>query len=267
MSARAGHGRQFVAVGSARLEVQLIAPSRGDRPFLVFLHEGLGSIALWRGFPENVCAVTGCGGLVYSREGYGASTPIRGPRTVDYMHREALEVLPALLSALAIRAPVLVGHSDGASIALIYAGSVPDAVRGLVLMAPHVFVEDLSIASIAAAKTAYEQSGLRARLSRYHCDVDSAFRGWNDIWLAPDFRRWNITACLRGVRCPVLAIQGADDEYGTMAQVGAVAAGVAGPVRELRLADCRHSPYRDQPQATLEAIADFVGGLSPPASS
>lgn len=262
-----GDEHRFVTLGQARLECQLIGATRPDRPFLVFLHEGLGSLALWRGFPETVCAATGCGALVYSREGYGASTPIRGPRAVDYMHREAREVLPALLAGLNITAPVLVGHSDGASIALIYAGSTPEAVRGLVLMAPHVFVEDRSVSSIAAAKLAYEQNDLRTRLSRYHREVDSAFRGWNDIWLAPAFRDWNITAYLPRLRCPVLAIQGLDDEYGTMAQLDAIADGAAGPVRQLRLAQCRHSPHRDQPDATLEAIATFLDTLTAPDSA
>jgi pimeloyl-ACP methyl ester carboxylesterase len=227
----------------------------------VALHEGLGSISMWRDFPQSVAAATNCATLVWSRCGYGRSTPIDAPRPVGYMHREAQHVLPRLLDALSIRAPILVGHSDGASIALIHAGSAQDAVSGVVAMAPHVFVEDVSIASIEAARVAYRDTDLAARLARHHADVDAAFRGWNDVWLAPDFRHWNIEDYLGRIHCPVLAIQGEDDEYGTMAQVDAVAAQVAGPVEQVRLARCGHSPHRDQPEQTLAAIVAFVERL------
>jgi pimeloyl-ACP methyl ester carboxylesterase len=249
-----------VAVLGRRLEVQRIAGSSADAPTLVFLHEGLGSISMWRDFPTQAAQATGCPALVYSRAGYGNSEAVRAPRTVRYMHDEALETLPRLLDALAVREPVLVGHSDGGSIALIYAGA-RDRLKGLVAMAPHVFVEDLSVKSIAQARTAFETTDLRERLARHHADPEAAFRGWNDIWLHPDFRAWNIEEYLPRIHCPVLAIQGFDDEYGSMAQVEAVAKQVGGPVEVLRLDHCGHSPHRDQPAAVLEALARFVARL------
>jgi pimeloyl-ACP methyl ester carboxylesterase len=246
----------FVHAAGRRLEVERIAAGVPGRPPLVFLHEGLGSVAMWRDFPARVAHACGCDAIVYSRHGYGRSEPLDAPRGVRYMHDEALAALPEVLSATGAARPVLVGHSDGGSIALIHAGA-GHPVAGLVLMAPHVFVEDVSIASIAAAGRAYESTGLRARLARYHDDVDSAFRGWNDIWLHPDFRAWNIEDALPGIRCPVLVIQGADDEYGTMEQVRRIAAAVP-DADVLELADCRHSPHRDQPDAVVEAIVRFV---------
>ena len=227
-------------------------------PTLVFLHEGLGSVALWKDFPARVAAATGCPALVYSRAGYGRSSPAALPRAPDYMHVEALTVLPALLDRLGIAAAILVGHSDGASIALLHAGSGKRPVRALVALAPHVFVEDMSIASIDEVRRQYETTDLRDKLARRHADPDAAFRGWNDIWLAPAFRRWNIEGCLPGVRCPLLLIQGRDDEYGSAAQLDAIERQVGVTVARLELADCRHSPHRDQPEATLAAIADFV---------
>jgi pimeloyl-ACP methyl ester carboxylesterase len=253
----------FIQAGGHRLEYRWIGPAPAHAlPVLVFLHEGLGSVALWKRFPDAVAEATGCSALVYSRYGYGKSDRLLEPRAVDYMHREALEVLPQLLDTLAIRDPVLIGHSDGASIALIHAGSGQRAVRGVVAMAPHVFVEDVSVTSIAAAKVAFETTDLPARLGRYHDDVASTFRGWNDIWLHPDFRAWNIEPFLAGIRCPVLLIQGVDDEYGTLAQVEAVERQVSGDARSLKLAQCRHSPHVDQTEATLSAIETFVRGLS-----
>jgi pimeloyl-ACP methyl ester carboxylesterase len=249
-----------VTVCGHRLEVQSIPGAGADAPTLVFLHEGLGSISMWRDFPRQAAQATGCPALVYSRRGYGRSDALRAPQPVRYMHDEALEVLPRLLEQLAISEPVLVGHSDGGSIAIIYAG-VHDKLKGLVLMAPHVFVEDLSVASIARAKTAFETTDLRERLARHHADPEATFRAWNDIWLHPDFRAWNIEEYLPRIDCPVLAIQGFDDEYGTMAQVDAVAKQVGGPVEVLRLADCGHSPHRDQPAAVREAMARFVARL------
>ncbi len=244
----------FVTAGGHRLELRSIA---GDEalPTLIFLHEGLGSVAMWRDFPDRVAAATGAPALVYSRHGYGKSEPLRGDRAVDYMHVEALTVLPALRAALNLDDVVLVGHSDGASIALIHAGAGKWPVRGLILEAPHVFVEDVTVASIEAAKRAFETGDLPKRLARYHDDVEGAFWGWNKIWLDPAFRAWNIANETRGVRCPVLAIQGADDEYGTLAQLDALARDIAGPFERLVLPDCRHSPHRDQPEATLAAIA------------
>lgn len=232
----------------------------GERT-LVFLHEGLGSISLWKDFPAQVAQASGCPTVVYSRYGYGWSDPFEVPFAVDYMHREALETLPGLLAALASDRPVLVGHSDGASIALIYAGS-RDGLAGLVALAPHVFVEDISVKSIAEAKVAYETTDLPERLARHHADARRTFYRWNDIWLQPDFRRWNIEAFLPAIRCPVLAVQGADDEYGTMAQVEAIRRQVPGRCEIVELAACGHSPHRDQPDATLAAIVRFVAGLS-----
>lgn len=248
----------FVTINGRRIEYQWIAAATRTAPTLVFLHEGLGSVALWRDFPARVAAATGGAALVYSRHGYGGSDKLAAPRGVGYMHEEALETLPALLAALGIAEPVLIGHSDGASIALIHAGARRWTVRGLVLEAPHVFVEDVTVTSIAAATEAWRTTDLRQRLARYHDDVDGAFTGWNDIWLDPAFRAWNIEEVLPRIDCPVLVIQGADDEYGTPAQLAAIERKVKGPVEILLLSDCKHSPHRDQPEAVLAAIARFV---------
>jgi pimeloyl-ACP methyl ester carboxylesterase len=248
----------FVEAAGHQLEYQLIPAHQLNRPTLVFLHEGLGSLAMWRDFPAKVAAATGCRTLVYSRYGYGESDVLAESFGVRYMHDEALVALPELLDKLGIDKPVLVGHSDGGSIALIHAGGAGREVAGLILMAPHVFVEDLSIASIAQAKVAFETADLGQKLGRYHRDPVKTFRGWNDIWLHPDFRAWNIEEVLPRVTCPVLAIQGEDDEYGTPAQVEAIRRQAKGEVEVLMLADCRHSPHKDQPQATLEAMAGFI---------
>ena len=246
-----------LSVQGHKLEIKRIGAGRRAGPTLVFLHEGLGSVSMWRDFPEQVAQATGCTALVYSRYGHGRSDVLREPRRVDYMHVEALSVLPELLERLGICEPVLVGHSDGGSIALIYAGA-KDRVKGIVLMAPHVFVEDLSVKSIAAAKAAFETTDLPQKLARHHADAAKTFWGWNDIWLHPDFLEWNIEEYLPRVHCPLLAIQGFDDEYGTMAQLDAIARQTGGPVELLRLADCRHSPHRDQPAVVLEAISRFI---------
>jgi pimeloyl-ACP methyl ester carboxylesterase len=249
----------FIDICGRRIEYERIEVAPPSRPTLVFLHEGLGSLAMWRDFPGRAAHATGCNAVVYSRYGYGNSEPLHEDRGIRYMHDEALVALPELLDKLTIARPILVGHSDGGSIALIHAGGVAGTrpVAGLVLMAPHVMVEDISVASIDAARLAYETTGLRGKLSRYHADVDSAFRGWNRIWLDPEFRAWNIEDCLPRVRCPVLAIQGEDDEYGTMEQLRRI--GRAVPDAELvALADCRHSPHKDQPDAVLEAVTRFV---------
>lgn len=251
---------QFVEVAGHRLECVRIDGSRRG-PTLVFLHEGLGSVALWKDFPERVAGATGRHALAYSRAGYGRSSPASLPRRPDYMHVEALTVLPALLERLRIDDSVLIGHSDGASIALLYAGSGLSPVRALVALAPHVFVEDLAIASIGEARRQYATTDLRDRLARRHADPDAAFRGWNDIWLSPAFRDWNIEDCLPRVRCPLLLIQGRDDEYGTPAQLDAIERQAGGSVARIELADCRHSPHRDQPEATLAAIAAFIATL------
>ncbi len=250
----------FVSVQGHRLEVQRIAAASADAPTLVFLHEGLGSVSMWRDFPTQVAAATGCPVVVYSRYGYGNSEVFAEPRRVEYMHEEALEVLPELLDRLGIVEPVLVGHSDGGSIALIYTGA-HDRVRGLVVMAPHVYVEDVGVASIAGVKTAFETTDLPQKLGRHHADVVKTFWGWNDIWLHADFRRWNIEEYLPRIDCPMLAIQGFEDEYGTMAQLDAIAKQAGGMVEVLRLADCGHSPHRDQPAAVIEAMSRFIRRL------
>jgi pimeloyl-ACP methyl ester carboxylesterase len=251
----------FARVGGHRIEYERIETAAHDRPTLVLLHEGLGSVAMWRDFPGRLAHAAGCNALVYSRYGYGQSDPLSGDRDVRYMHDEALIALPELLDQLAIRRPILVGHSDGGSIALIQAGAGNQPVEGVVTLAAHVLVEDISITSIAAAKVAYETTDLRRKLARYHADVDSAFWGWNRIWLHPDFRAWNIEEYLPGIACPVLAIQGEDDEYGTMEQMRRIGAG-AKDVELLELEDCRHSPHGDQPEAVLAAITRFVDRVS-----
>ena len=257
----------LVSAGGHRIEYLHLLPEASPgataegRPTLVFLHEGLGSLALWKNFPANVVAATGCPALVYSRHGYGKSDRLEMARGVDYMHREALDVLPEVLDQLRIGDPVLVGHSDGASIALIHAGAGKWPVRGLVAMAPHVFVEDITVQSIAQAKVSFETADLAAKLGRYHDDVASTFRGWNDIWLHPAFRSWNIEAYLPAVSCPVLLIQGEGDQYGSAAQVNAIARQVSAHSRILMLADCAHSPHVDRKDATVAAIKDFIDGL------
>lgn len=252
----------LVTVGTTRLEFVRLrsAHPRDDAPAIVFLHEGLGSVSMWRDFPQRIADATGCEAVVYSRAGYGRSDPAVLPRSVRYMHDEGLEVLPALLAALAIERPILFGHSDGGSIALICAGGTATPLAGLILMAPHVMVEDISVSSIAQAGVAWQTTDLPARLGKYHADVDAAFRGWNDIWLHPDFRAWNIEEYLAGIDCPVLAIQGEDDEYGTMEQISRIAAQVR-DADLVKLADCRHSPHKDQPEAVIDAVAAFVSRI------
>jgi pimeloyl-ACP methyl ester carboxylesterase len=223
------------------------------------LHEGLGSVALWRDFPARLAEATGRRVLAYSRLGYGSSEPLHGPRGVDFMHREALHALPQLLEALGVRECVLFGHSDGASIALIHAARARRPVAAVIALAPHVFVERYALDQIAAARRAYLEGPLRGKLARFHADVDSAFWGWSDIWLHPDFVAWNIEALLPDIPCPLLAIQGVDDEYGTLAQIDRIERG-ARTMRRLELAACGHAPHRDQPGAVLTATADFLAG-------
>jgi pimeloyl-ACP methyl ester carboxylesterase len=243
-----------------RIEYRWVGSDDGDRPLIVFLHEGLGSVSTWKDFPLRVCDAGRACGIVYSRPGYGRSTP--RPHSehwgTDFMHRQAYEVLPELLRALGIdRKPWLFGHSDGASIALLYAARFPSSVAGLVLVAPHLFVEDYGLVSIRKIRVEYLRSDLKERLSRHHDDVDSAFWGWNDIWLDPSFKAWNIEAELSSIACPVLVIQGVDDEYGTLAHVNGIARRVAGS-QTLLLSECGHSPHRDRPDKVVEASARFV---------
>ncbi len=246
------------------IEYKWINAGRTDAPIALFLHEGLGSIAMWRDWPQQLCDRLGMRGLVYSRPGYGRSTPrphdVKWP--VDFMTRQACEVLPALLDTLGIQAAErqrmwLIGHSDGGSIALLYASAFPNALHGAIVIAPHVFVEDISVRSIAQAKLAYENTDLREKLSRYHADVDSAFYGWNDIWLDAAFRDWNIAARLTAIDCPLLAVQAEDDHYGTMAQIETIARTVRGAQMH-KLPEGGHSPHREAAQALNEAIAQFI---------
>jgi pimeloyl-ACP methyl ester carboxylesterase len=258
---------QFVEVAwrerRVRIEHAWIAPERGDAPLLVFLHEGLGSLAMWKDFPQRLCDAAGCRGLVYSRPGYGRSTP-RAPEEawgIDFMHRQAHEVLPALFAALHVDAerepPWLFGHSDGGSIALLYAAGFPKRIAGAIVLAPHILVEDISVSSIDKAREAYETTDLRARLAKYHDDPDSAFWGWNRIWLHPPFCHWSIEDEIAAITCPLLAVQGLDDEYGTLEQIRGIARRV--PHTELlELPDCGHSPQRDQPEALIAAGTAFL---------
>lgn len=255
------------------LEVLQIGAPQAGHPTLVFLHEGLGSVAMWRDWPARLCERLGYAGLVYSREGYGCSSPhgdVRGPSRLegqrhlgrwqpDYMHREALQVLPALLQALQIERPVLLGHSDGGTIALLHATHHP--VAGCIVMAPHVMVEEVSVRSIEAARSAFEHGGLRDRLAPYHDDVDGAFWQWNDVWLSEAFRRYDIRNEIAAIRAPLLAIQGENDPYGTMAQIDDVARAVP-HTRLVKLPDCGHSPHRDQPEAVVQAVQAFMHSLS-----
>ncbi len=252
-----------------RIEHAWIAPEHGDAPLLVFLHEGLGSLAMWKDFPQQLCAAAGCRGLVYSRPGYGRSTPRAAQESwrIDFMHRQAHEVLPAFLHAVGVdtssHPPWLFGHSDGGSIALLYASRFAQRGAGAIVLAPHIMVEERSIHSIAKAREAYlstnstGSTGLRQRLARYHNDPDSAFWGWNDIWLHPPFRQWSIEAELDAIRCPLLAVQGVDDEYGTLEQIRGIARRV--PHTELlELPTCGHSPHRDQPERLIAAVTGFL---------
>ncbi len=228
---------------------------------IVFLHEGLGSRSMWRDFPAKLSAALGMRGLVYSRPGYGKSTP-RAPGErwePDFMHRQAHAVLPALLDSLGLREPVwLYGHSDGGSIALLFAARFPDRVAGVIVAAPHIFVEDVSVSSIERTRLAYLETDLRDKLARYHDDVDSAFWGWNDIWLHPPFRDWSIEREIEAIRAPLLAMQGVDDEYGTMEQIRGVKRRVP-HAKVVELQRSGHSPHRDQPEALVRAAVDFVG--------
>jgi pimeloyl-ACP methyl ester carboxylesterase len=249
----------FLEIGAQRLEYRMVGPHPGHAPTLVLLHEGLGCVGLWGEFPERLSSATGAGVFVYSRAGYGQSSPVKLPRPLSYMHDEARETLPRLLDAIGFRRGLLVGHSDGASIAAIYAGSHQDhRVGGLVLIAPHFFTEDGGIASIVEARKAYDTGDLRARLSRWHADVDNAFRGWNGAWLDPDFRKWDITEFLAYIRVPMLIVQGKDDQYGTVRQIEVAQLECYCPVEVALLPGARHSPQRETPEVTLEVVSEFV---------
>jgi pimeloyl-ACP methyl ester carboxylesterase len=249
----------FLRIGSYDLEYRFIGPRPDEAPTIVMLHEGLGSAGLWGDFPERLQAATATGVFVYSRAGYGASTPVTLPRPLDYMQREALDVLPKILEAIGFRRGILVGHSDGASIAAIYAGAVQDhRVRALALIAPHFMVEDMGVASIAEIKTLYETTNLRDKLARWHKDVDNAFYGWNGAWLDPKFRAWDISDYLAYIRVPVAVIQGADDQYGTIRQVEIAQEECYCPVDVTIIEGAGHSPHREAPDKLLDAISEFA---------
>lgn len=252
-----------IAAAGRRLECAWIegAQAGAASPTLVFLHEGLGSIRQWRDFPQKVAAATGCRALVYDRYGYGNSDVLQEARVgVRFMHDGALKELPDVLKNLNIENPILVGHSDGASIALIYAGTHP--VRGVAVMAPHVFVEEFNLQSIRDISAGFETSGLAERLAKYHRDARKTFHLWADAWLDPAFRGWNIEEYLPGIGCPVLAIQGEGDQYGTMAQLDAIARQVKGSCERLMLPDCGHAPFRDQPEQVLKSVVSFIQRVS-----
>jgi pimeloyl-ACP methyl ester carboxylesterase len=255
--------RGDIVADGKRLEAVAHGPPPDHAPTIVMLHEGLGCIALWRDFPAKLASATGCGVFAYSRAGYGGSERIDLPRPLDYMSREARFSLPTVLEAIGFERGFLIGHSDGASIAAIYAGEHADErIKGLVLMAPHVFTEEMGLASIAAARRSYETGDLRARLARYHAHVDSAFLGWNGAWLDPGFKAWNIEKAVERWRVPALLIQGADDQYGTLRQIRAIEARSPAPVTSLILEACRHAPQIDQPEATIDAIVGFVAAVT-----
>jgi pimeloyl-ACP methyl ester carboxylesterase len=252
----------FLDLAPMRLEYRMIGPRPDAAPTVVMLHEGLGSVDLWGAFPEKIAAATGAGVLVYSRAGYGRSSPGRLPRTVSFMDEEACEVLPRVLAAIGFERGLLLGHSDGASIAAIYAGSVQDhRVRGLVLIAPHFFTEEMGIAEIRRAREAFAAGTLREKLKRWHADVDCAFRSWSEPWLDPQFGKWNITEALGYIRVPMLIVQGELDQYGTLRQVAAAEQECFCPVETAVLPGIHHAPHREAPELTLNAVADFINRL------
>ena len=252
----------FLHIDGSDLEYRMIGPAPDAAPTIIMLHEGLGSAALWGDFPDKLQAETGAGVFVYSRAGYGASSSVGLPRPLDYMQREALDVLPKLLERVGFRRGMLLGHSDGASIAAIYAGGVQDhRVRAIALLAPHFIVEDVSVQSIAGIKTAYESTGLREKLARWHKDVDNAFYGWNGAWLDPEFRNWDISEYLAYIRVPVAIIQGADDQYGTIRQIEIAREECYCPVDVTILTGAGHAPHREAAGATLVTISEFANAV------
>ena len=252
----------FLDLDPLRLEYRMIGPRPDAAPTIVMLHEGLGSVGLWGSFPDAVAEATGAGVFVYSRAGYGKSKPGAMPRSIAFMHEEACTVLPRVLAAIGFQRGLLLGHSDGASIATIYAGSVQDhRVRGLVLIAPHFFIEDMGIAEIERANAAFISGELREKLKRWHADVDCAFRSWSEPWLHPDFRKWDITEALGYIRVPILIVQGEDDQYGTLKQIAVAQQECFCPVEAAVLPGVRHAPHREAPEQTLKVVADFINRL------
>ena len=255
-----------IAGRTVRIETRWVGPADSDRPLIVFLHEGLGSVSMWRDFPERLCEAVASRGLVFSRRGYGRSTPPDADErwAPDYMHDETRDALPAVFEALGIdpqaRPVILVGHSDGGSIALLFAALFPERVAAVVAIAPHIVVEDITVLSIEAAREAFIQGSLRAGLARHHDDPEATFMRWNRIWLAPAFRAWSIEREVAAIRCPMLAVQGVDDPYGTLDQIHGIAR-LAPQTRLVELPACGHSPHRDQPQALLDALSAFLNDL------
>jgi len=252
----------FLDLEPMRLEYRMIGPRPDAAPTIVMLHEGLGSVTSWGAFPQQVAAATGAGVFVYSRAGYGRSSPGKLPRSVSFMHEEAREVLPRVLAAIGFQRGILFGHSDGASIATIYAGSIQDhRVRGLVLMAPHFFIEEMGLAEIRRAREAFAAGALREKLKRWHADVDYTFRSWSETCLDPDFKKWDITDALGYIRIPILIVQGERDEYGTLKQVEAAQRDCFCPVEVAMLPGIHHAPHREAPELTLATVADFINRL------
>ena len=252
----------FLDLPPLRLEYRMIGPRPDAAPTIVMLHEGLGSVGLWGQFPDKIAAATGAGVFAYSRAGYGNSTGAKLPRTTSFMDEEAREVLPRVLAAIGFRRGIILGHSDGASIATIYAGSVQDhRVRGIVLIAPHFFSEEMGLTEIRRARKSFETGALREKLKPYHADVDTAFRSWNEPWLHPDFEKWDITEALGYIRVPILIVQGENDQYGTLKQIEVARHECFCPVEAVVLPGIRHIPYREAPELTLDAVAAFVNRL------
>jgi len=255
-------GDQSLQVNGLTLECSCIGPSPADAPTIVLLHEGLGCKALWRSFPHQLSTLTECGVFNYSRAGYGASDAVNLPRPLDYMSKEAIQNLPVILNAIGARKVILLGHSDGASIASIYAGSVVDhRIRGLILLAPHFFTEQITLSAIETAKKAFENDDLRVKLSRYHKHVDVAFKGWNDAWLHPEFVHWDIGENIDYIRVPVLAIQGVQDQYGSIAHIETLEERCYAPVERVLLDNCEHSPHLEQADAVLASVNEFLRRL------
>ena len=252
----------FLDLPPLRLEYRMIGPRPEAAPTIVMLHEGLGSAASWGSFPDRIAAATGAGVFVYSRAGYGRSSPGALPRSTSFMAEEACEVLPRVLAIIGFQRGLLLGHSDGASIATIYAGSVQDhRVRGLLLLAPHFFTEEIGLAEIRRARKSFETGGLREKLKPWHADVDCAFRSWNEPWLDPDMRKWDITDALGYIRVPILIVQGEDDQFGTLKQIEAAQRECFCPVETLLLPGIRHVPQREAPELTLAAVTGFIDRL------
>ena len=251
-----------LTVDGVRLETACFGPAPDTGLTLVLLHEGLGCVSLWRDFPQRLTKATGLGVFVYSRAGYGQSDPCPLPRPINYMSDEALQTLPKILDAIGFQQGILLGHSDGATIAAIHAGMSGDLrVRGIVLMAPHFFAEPGGLQAIAVAKENFEQGDLRDKLAKYHADVDCAFRGWNDVWLDRRFKNWNVAEVIDYLRIPVLAIQGTDDQYGTLAQIEEIESRIYSPVDTEIYEGCGHSPHMEKPEETMRAVVDFARRL------